>query len=156
MCDCVSNWQLLTRVAACTPSAFPLREPSPPQLGSYKPQKAVKLVHQGRGVWTAECEVVAGVARLPFRSTRKMSLVPCPPTVAQVEEDTVVQYRYLIRDTKSNKIITESDIFRRVCLVRTLASSHTTVGVFCCPCRPAPACLRLPTPSSDCAPDPGL
>ena len=27
------------------------------QLGAYKPFQAVKLVHQGRSLWTVECEV---------------------------------------------------------------------------------------------------
>lgn len=35
----------------------------------------------------------------------------------QVEQDTVVEYRYLVRDIKAGRVITESTIFRRLCLV---------------------------------------
>jgi hypothetical protein len=84
------------------------------QLGLYDAEKAVKLAHQGKGVWCVELDV------LP---------------------DTTIEYRYLVRDTRSRKTISESNIFRRVCLVSAVADAAPSPALLV-RCRRSSTCVR--------------
>ncbi len=76
------------------------------------------MKYQGNSLWLAEVEVCVISLTPPYVISAHLDRFLC--YCLQIEQNTVVEYRYLIRDLSTGKLLTESTVFRRLCLVSRL------------------------------------